>query len=94
MMRAGAIGYITPADKLAGKSPEILENREQKLAENVLDVRKMSSYNRCICPSGTGNHGCFLNVNRKTPVQAEPGHSVSLFGVCYPGTLARSVEKK
>ncbi|MEW8013981.1 MAG: integrase core domain-containing protein [Candidatus Sedimenticola endophacoides] len=28
-----AIGYITPADKLAGKAPEILANREQKLAE-------------------------------------------------------------
>ena len=28
-----AIGYVTPADKLAGKAPEILENREQKLAQ-------------------------------------------------------------
>ena len=26
-----AIGYITPADKLAGRAPEILENRERKL---------------------------------------------------------------
>ena len=26
-----AIGYITPADKLAGRAPEILENREKKL---------------------------------------------------------------
>ena len=26
-----AIGYIAPADKLAGRAPEILENRERKL---------------------------------------------------------------
>jgi len=28
-----AIGYITPADKLAGKAPAILANRDRKLAE-------------------------------------------------------------
>ncbi|MCP5410316.1 MAG: transposase, partial [Chromatiaceae bacterium] len=28
-----AIGYIAPADKLAGKAPEILANRERKLAQ-------------------------------------------------------------
>ena len=28
-----AIGYIAPADKLAGRAPEILENRERKLSK-------------------------------------------------------------
>ena len=28
-----AIGYVTPADKLAGKAPAILANRDRKLAE-------------------------------------------------------------
>jgi len=28
-----AIGYVTPADKLAGKAPEVLATREQKLAQ-------------------------------------------------------------
>ena len=28
-----AIGYVTPADQLAGKAPEILANRERKLAQ-------------------------------------------------------------
>lgn len=28
-----AIGYVTPADMLAGKAPEILANRERKMAE-------------------------------------------------------------
>jgi len=28
-----AIGYVTPADKLAGKAPEILATRERKLAQ-------------------------------------------------------------
>jgi transposase InsO family protein len=28
-----AIGYVAPADKLAGKAPEILANRERKLAQ-------------------------------------------------------------
>lgn len=28
-----SIGYVTPADKLAGRAPEIIANREQKLVE-------------------------------------------------------------
>ncbi|MEZ5578573.1 MAG: integrase core domain-containing protein [Candidatus Competibacteraceae bacterium] len=42
----GAIGYIAPADKLAGKASEILANRECKLAEAGNDAQKIGGDNR------------------------------------------------
>jgi transposase InsO family protein len=69
----GAIGYLAPADKLAGKGPEIHAERDRKLEA----AREMRRQRRAACP-----------CNRTLPIACETEHRERLAGVQGAGNEA------
>ena len=63
---------IAPADKLAGRGPEILAARDQKLTEARQRRAERRREKSRGAPGSDRHRG--LNVNRKNPGYAEPGH--------------------